>query len=71
MVVRVAVAVAVVRVVAAVVAVVAVAEVVVGVAVHRHNDFQAVVDAHDFTMINFYADWWGPVCIFSTVSSCS
>ena len=24
----------------------------------RHNDFQAVIDAHDFTMINFYADWW-------------
>jgi len=23
----------------------------------KHNDFQAVVDAHDFTMINFYADW--------------
>ncbi|CAE7705237.1 PDIL5-4 [Symbiodinium pilosum] len=23
----------------------------------KHNDFQAVIDAHDFTMINFYADW--------------
>ena len=23
----------------------------------KHNDFQAVVDAHDFTMVNFYADW--------------
>lgn len=25
----------------------------------RHDNFQAVVDAHDFTMINFYADWCG------------
>ncbi|CAJ1370643.1 unnamed protein product [Effrenium voratum] len=25
----------------------------------QHNDFQAVVDAHDFAMINFYADWCG------------
>lgn len=23
----------------------------------KHDDFQAVVDAHDFTMVNFYADW--------------
>lgn len=23
----------------------------------KHNDFQAVVDAHDFTLVNFYADW--------------
>eukprot|EP00435_Cladocopium_sp_Y103_P042054 s1580_g11.t1 len=25
----------------------------------KHDNFQAVVDAHDFTMINFYADWCG------------
>lgn len=23
----------------------------------KHDDFSAVVDAHDFTMVNFYADW--------------
>merc|ERR1719183_991264 len=23
----------------------------------KHDDFQAVVDAHDFTMVNFYAEW--------------
>lgn len=23
----------------------------------KHDDFQAVIDAHDFTMVNFYADW--------------
>lgn len=23
----------------------------------KHNDFQSVIDAHDFTMVNFYADW--------------
>merc|ERR1719409_2433815 len=23
----------------------------------KHDDFQSVVDAHDFTMVNFYADW--------------
>lgn len=23
----------------------------------RHDSFQAVVDAHDFIMVNFYADW--------------
>merc|ERR1719330_551556 len=23
----------------------------------KHSDFQAVVNAHDFTMVNFYADW--------------
>lgn len=23
----------------------------------KHDNFQAVVDAHDFTMVNFYADW--------------
>lgn len=23
----------------------------------KHDDFQAVVNAHDFTMVNFYADW--------------
>eukprot|EP00438_Fugacium_kawagutii_P019308 Skav220920 [mRNA] locus=scaffold1145:242406:244217:+ [translate_table: standard] len=25
----------------------------------KHDNFQGVVDAHDFTMINFYADWCG------------
>jgi len=25
----------------------------------KHQDFRAVVDAHDFTMVNFYADWCG------------
>jgi len=23
----------------------------------KHNDFQSVIDAHDFTFVNFYADW--------------
>jgi thiol-disulfide isomerase/thioredoxin len=23
----------------------------------KHDDFQSVIDAHDFTMVNFYADW--------------
>eukprot|EP00747_Dinoflagellata_sp_TGD_P188616 gnl/TRDRNA2_/TRDRNA2_47889_c0_seq1.p1 gnl/TRDRNA2_/TRDRNA2_47889_c0~~gnl/TRDRNA2_/TRDRNA2_47889_c0_seq1.p1 ORF type:complete len:469 (-),score=95.99 gnl/TRDRNA2_/TRDRNA2_47889_c0_seq1:151-1557(-) len=23
----------------------------------KHDDFQSVVDAHDFTFVNFYADW--------------
>merc|ERR1719230_1278427 len=23
----------------------------------HHDDFQSVIDAHDFTFINFYADW--------------
>jgi len=23
----------------------------------KHDDFQAVIDAHDITMVNFYADW--------------
>merc|ERR1719450_161790 len=23
----------------------------------KHNDFQSVVDAHDFTFVNFYAGW--------------
>lgn len=23
----------------------------------KHDNFQAVIDAHDFTMVNFYADW--------------
>jgi len=23
----------------------------------KHEDFQAVIDAHDYTMVNFYADW--------------
>merc|ERR1719316_1807776 len=23
----------------------------------KHGDFQAVIDAHDFTFINFYAEW--------------
>lgn len=25
--------------------------------VFKHDNFQAVVNAHDFTMVNFYADW--------------
>mmetsp|Transcript_126125 Transcript_126125/g.315204 ORF Transcript_126125/g.315204 Transcript_126125/m.315204 type:complete len:469 (-) Transcript_126125:132-1538(-) len=25
----------------------------------KHNDFKAVITAHDFVMINFYADWCG------------
>lgn len=28
----------------------------------KHDDFQAVVDAHDFTFVNFYADWC-PHCL--------
>merc|ERR1719230_1643254 len=33
----------------------------------KHDDFQSVIDAHDFTFVNFYADWcphcrrFGPV----------
>merc|ERR1711972_491759 len=23
----------------------------------HHDDFQSVIDAHDFTFVNFYADW--------------
>mmetsp|Transcript_12703 Transcript_12703/g.22480 ORF Transcript_12703/g.22480 Transcript_12703/m.22480 type:complete len:390 (-) Transcript_12703:10-1179(-) len=23
----------------------------------KHDDFQGVIDAHDYTMVNFYADW--------------
>merc|ERR1719222_1665460 len=23
----------------------------------KHDDFQKVVDSHDFTFVNFYADW--------------
>lgn len=25
----------------------------------KHSDFEAVLDAHDFTIVNFYADWCG------------
>lgn len=31
----------------------------------KHSDFQQVIDAHDFTFINFYADWCGHCRQFS------
>jgi len=32
----------------------------------KHDNFQGVVDAHDFTMVNFYADWCPHCRIFAT-----
>jgi thiol-disulfide isomerase/thioredoxin len=32
----------------------------------KHDDFQSVVEAHDFTFVNFYADWCGHCRQFSS-----
>merc|ERR1712232_310212 len=33
----------------------------------KHDDFQKVVDSHDFTFVNFYADWCPHCRMFATV----
>lgn len=33
----------------------------------HHDDFQGVIDAHDFTFVNFYADWCPHCRAFSTI----
>jgi len=35
----------------------------------KHDDFQSVIDAHDFTFVNFYADWCPHCRQFSSVWS--
>jgi thiol-disulfide isomerase/thioredoxin len=33
----------------------------------KHSDFQSVIDAHDFTFVNFYADWCPHCRMFADV----
>lgn len=35
----------------------------------KHDDFQSVIDAHDFTFVNFYADWCPHCRQFSSIWS--